>query len=71
MRLGARQEKKEENVGAYGDLHDRLDQLQQQPLGLLAKTQQQQELQGAEGIVQRCICGQTNQIAFTCDRKYR
>lgn len=71
VRLGTRQEKKEENVRAYGHIHDRLDQLQQQPLGLLAKTQQQQELQRAEGIMQRRVRGQTNQIAFTCDRKYR
>lgn len=71
VRLGTRQEEEEENVGAYGHLHDRFDQLQQQSLGFLAKTQQQQELQ-REGTMQRPRArGQTNQIAFTHGRRGR
>lgn len=69
----ADQTEKEENVGTDGNIHDRVDQLQQQPVGLLAQAQQQQELQ-REGIMQRQRVRETDQIAFThgCrGREYR
>lgn len=72
VRLRIHQAEKEENVGAYGNLHDRLDQLQQQSIGLLATAQQQQELQ-RKGTVQRSrrVRGQTDPIAFAHGRRGR
>lgn len=67
--LPAAQTEEEEDVGTYGDLHDWIDKLQQQPVGLLAKAQQQQELQ-REGTMQRRV-RETDQIAFTHGRRGR